>query len=188
LNPPQDTLSFAQVIKMATLADFDVLHFPASDIQQRKWAHPNVREAMRLHFGLKRAREEIIRLNVELRQQVTFMWEQHVCYWEAVRSAQWHDNALTAYIALQGSYQDCIFTHIYRVLYKTSQLPGFTGSLLPGTRTGSNLTNFRPPWVEQGNQTLDGDEFADVENEDFGEGKVEENLVVELFEQLTTTE
>lgn len=48
------------------LAEFDVLRFAQPGVQDEKWVTPACREAAVKHFKLSRAREEIIRLNVEV--------------------------------------------------------------------------------------------------------------------------
>jgi hypothetical protein len=51
---------------MVSLAEFDLLRDTRQDIRQFPWAQPLNREAMNLSFGIKRAKEEILRLNVEI--------------------------------------------------------------------------------------------------------------------------
>jgi hypothetical protein len=73
LNPPADTLLWQDIVKMATLANFDLLRLSHIDIRTLPWAQPAAREAMALHFGIKRAVEEIDHLNVEIHHLVTYM-------------------------------------------------------------------------------------------------------------------
>ena len=64
LNPPRDPLTCSTVLKAATVADFDLLRDTQTDIRCLPWTEPSRREATSYYFGIKRAREEIVRLNV----------------------------------------------------------------------------------------------------------------------------
>jgi hypothetical protein len=73
LNPPRNPLTWITVLKAATVADFDLLRDTRTDIRSLPWTEPSRREAMSYYFGIKRAHEEIIRLNVEITRLLTFM-------------------------------------------------------------------------------------------------------------------
>jgi hypothetical protein len=91
---------------------------------------------MRLHFGLKRAKEEICRLNIEIRRQITYMAEEYTLYEEVIKMLRSENPHLAAYIRMEAKYQYAVFAHVYRYIYKASQLDGFSGTLIPGTRSG----------------------------------------------------
>lgn len=48
------------------LAEFDLLQHAHDDIWEQKWARPAVCEATAKFFKLCRAKEEIVRLNIEI--------------------------------------------------------------------------------------------------------------------------
>ncbi|KAJ7792289.1 hypothetical protein B0H14DRAFT_2288394, partial [Mycena olivaceomarginata] len=73
LNPPMPRLSYEQVVEYAFLADFDILRDTRSEVQSKPWTRPAYRLAMDRYFKILRAREEIKRLNVEIRQVVTWI-------------------------------------------------------------------------------------------------------------------
>jgi hypothetical protein len=56
---------------MTTLADFDLLQDGKTSILNESWTDPETHAAISLHLRLKRAREEVHRLNIEIRQQTT---------------------------------------------------------------------------------------------------------------------
>src|ERR1700690_4193289 len=66
LNPPRRTLEWKEVVEYAFLADFDLLWDAHQNISHQVWATPAGRLAMDLHFKICQAKEEIIRLNVEI--------------------------------------------------------------------------------------------------------------------------
>ncbi|KAJ7911785.1 hypothetical protein B0H13DRAFT_2480003 [Mycena leptocephala] len=62
LSPPRERLTFAQVIQTTSLAEFDLLRDTRQDIRLLPWTQPSRREAVVLHYGIKRVKEEIQRL------------------------------------------------------------------------------------------------------------------------------
>ncbi|KAJ7192978.1 hypothetical protein GGX14DRAFT_305903, partial [Mycena pura] len=73
LQPPQISMSWADVIDYAFLAHFDILRDPEGSAALRAWSDPLARALMDGHFKIQRAKEEIKRLNIEIRRFVTYM-------------------------------------------------------------------------------------------------------------------
>ena len=67
LNPPRPPISWKDITQYTFLGEFDLLQHTRDDIRERVWAKPAVREATAKFFKLCRAKEEIMRLNVEMR-------------------------------------------------------------------------------------------------------------------------
>ncbi|KAK1222478.1 hypothetical protein PQX77_014684 [Marasmius sp. AFHP31] len=152
VNPPRPTLTFNQIVEMVTVADFDLLKDTRHNVSEFIWAREEHREAMRLHFRIQRAREEIHRLNVELKRLITFLIDDHADYYHAIKTTQSADPELAAELIRQQSYRTAIHTRIVQRLGQTSALRGFTGSLLPGERLSrdSTVTDVAPlpPWSD----------------------------------------
>ena len=72
-------MEWKEVIEYAFLADFDLLRDARQDISHRPWATPAGRLAMDLHLKISRAREEIDRLDVEVRHVATYLRDKD-CY------------------------------------------------------------------------------------------------------------
>ena len=53
-------------MKYTFLGEFDLLGHSHTDVQDQEWARPAVREATTKYFKLCRAKEEIVRINVEM--------------------------------------------------------------------------------------------------------------------------
>jgi hypothetical protein len=138
----QRSLVWQNIVSMATLADFDLLRDVENSVAKKPWAKPQVRDAMTLHFRIKRAREEIHRLNLEIQRQITYMQDEHMLYKITANRLREDQPNLAAYIAQEGLHRDTIFTYITFYLIKTSRLSIFSGKLAPGTRTGT--TQSRP--------------------------------------------
>ncbi|KAJ6614643.1 hypothetical protein B0H10DRAFT_1802889 [Mycena sp. CBHHK59/15] len=86
LTPPRERLVFADIINATSLVDFDMLRETRQDIREQAWTQPARREAMVLYFGIKRAKEEIQRLNVEISRLITSMLDENVDYYRAIAS------------------------------------------------------------------------------------------------------
>ncbi|KAK1228181.1 hypothetical protein PQX77_008784 [Marasmius sp. AFHP31] len=130
------TVTWAKIVEMANVADFDLLKNTHVDIGNLIWTKPEYREAMRLHFGLLRAREEKIRCNVEITRLITYMLDEHADYQLATHRLQEDDRNLVAELNRQARYREAVHSRIAERLALTSRLAGFTGTLLPGRREG----------------------------------------------------
>ncbi|KAJ6455539.1 hypothetical protein C8R47DRAFT_996729 [Mycena vitilis] len=139
LNPPRQQFTWADVTNLASLAEFDLLRDTRTDIRTLPWADPARREAMVLYFGIKRAKEEIRRLNVEIRRLLSFMIDDHVDYVKAIQaniSPSIPGSALAHELSIQLEHRNNVNRSIAERLVKTCHLVGFTGSLSPGQREG----------------------------------------------------
>ncbi|KAF7300328.1 hypothetical protein HMN09_00916100 [Mycena chlorophos] len=126
-------LTWTQILEMGVLEDFDLLRLGREDIRDAAWAQPGARVAMDLHFRLLRAKEEVVRCNVEIKQFSTWMKEERefLVYQERRVSLEGrHARALQIrkHRMLQGRFFDL---HRER-LEKLSAMEGFTGDIEPG--------------------------------------------------------
>ncbi|KAF7356780.1 hypothetical protein MVEN_01013300 [Mycena venus] len=151
LNPPRNPLSFIEVLQTASLAEFDILRDTRNDIRKLPWTNPARREAASLYFGIQRAKEEIIRLNVEISRLLTFMFDEHIDYYQAIQDTYLINPDLAHELSDRWVYRSRINESIIDRLIKTSRLPGFSGHLFPGQRVGRepslNLRYPLPPWA-----------------------------------------
>jgi hypothetical protein len=76
MTPPKPLLLWDEVVGYAFLAEFDLLREGREDIRTEPWALPAGRAAMDQHFKIRRADEEIARLNTEIPRLVTFMADE----------------------------------------------------------------------------------------------------------------
>lgn len=134
--PPRAALSWDSVITAVNLADFDLLRDARKDIRTLEWAQPANREGMVMYFQIKRAKEEIVRLNVEIRRLLTFLYDDHVDHYCAIQANLVLNPPLAFEISARWQYRSNIHNHIVRRLLQTSRLSGFSGSLFYGQRKG----------------------------------------------------
>ena len=152
LNPPRPELTWEEIVKMASLAEFDLLREARTDIRAQAWANRKNREAMNIHFEVKCAEEEIARLNVEIRHTLTSMLDEHCDYYEAISRHITSDPALAYELSTRWIYLDRIHARVAARLRQTAMLPGFSGMLTSGLRSGRSHTQERssiplPTWA-----------------------------------------
>ncbi|CAK5272797.1 unnamed protein product [Mycena citricolor] len=152
LNPPREELQWAKVVQTATLAEFDLLRNTRLDIRTLPWTAPSRREAGALYFGIKRAEEEIQRLNVEIRRLITFLLDEHVDFSCAITRNLSSNSPLASELSRRLEGKSRISASIVERLIKASRLPGFSGSLLPGDRLGRDPSLLQscpmPDWAQ----------------------------------------
>ena len=147
--PPRPLLSWESVIAAANLADFDLLRSTRQDIRKLEWAQPANREGMVMYFKIKRAKEEISRLNVEIWRLLTFLYDDHVDHYRAVSTNIMTDPTLAFEVSTRWQYRNQIHEGIVKRLLQTSRLPGFSGSLFHRERQGRDPSlnvDVRPPF------------------------------------------
>ncbi|KAF8873102.1 hypothetical protein BD779DRAFT_1452217 [Infundibulicybe gibba] len=153
LDPPRPPLSWAELVEAITVADFDLLRNARQDIRKLKWAQPANREAMNLYFRIKRAREEIERLNVEIRRLLSFMLDAHANFFRAIARNLIQNPTLAWELQQRWVYRQEINKGIVGKLLQASRLRSFTGTLQPGVRVGTTDACQGqevppPPWAE----------------------------------------
>jgi hypothetical protein len=158
---------------------------------------------MTYYFGIKRAHEEIVRLNIEITRLVTFMFDVHVDYYHAIQRYMIEDPPLACSLSQQWQYEDRINESVVHKLVQASRLPGFTGKLSIGSRIGRDttlnadvplphwaslidLTNVSSGDWDTGHRDRGEVEIAIDEDDIPREVNVDTELVVQLIERLST--
>ncbi|KAF8143148.1 hypothetical protein K438DRAFT_1876673 [Mycena galopus ATCC 62051] len=142
LDPPMSSLTWEQVVEYTFLADFDILRDTRAEVQSRPWTRPAYRLTMDTYFKIERAREEIVRLNIEIRRLVTWIQDEgrflrdreaSLCSSEGKTDEQAEADLLLAvqmklYRRQRSRFDD---KHM-EILRKLSKIKEFTGSISPG--------------------------------------------------------
>ena len=116
-----------------------------------EWAQPANREGMVMYFQIKRAKEEITRLNVEIRRLLTFLYDNHVDHFCDIHANKTVNPSLSNEIFLHWQYRTKIHEEIVKHILQTSKLAGFSGSFFYGQRKDRDVSlnaDIPPPsWV-----------------------------------------
>ncbi|KIY45570.1 hypothetical protein FISHEDRAFT_7610, partial [Fistulina hepatica ATCC 64428] len=111
------------------IGELALLQHSRHDIRALPWTQPLNREAARLHFKIKRAREEIVWRNVKIQRQITFMLDNFNDHQHAIAVVSTEDPDLAAELQEHLDYQVCLDGEVAQKLYAASRLSGFTGTL-----------------------------------------------------------
>lgn len=153
LNPPRDQISWSTIVNAVFLSELDILKDTRQDIRKLKWANIEHRQASQLYFSIKRAKEEIARLNVEARRLLTGMFDEHCEFRRAIASTVASDPPLSFELARIWSFRDKLNTKVAERLLSTSKLTGFTGDLTVGVRKGREVLagapDILPAWASK---------------------------------------
>ena len=125
-------LSWNDLTHLVSTSEFDLLRDPNGVVGNYAWAHPERRQAVTLHLKVKRAREEITRLNIEISRLWTFLADEHIDFEAAISSTYTSDPDFAAALRRRSTYRTLINSDIARRLMHTARLRGFTGSLVLG--------------------------------------------------------
>lgn len=139
LSPPRSKLTWNQVVEYAFLADFDLLRDTRQDIRKKTWAKPANRVLMDQFFKTQRAREEIQRLNVEIRRVITHISDEENYLLEQEEKIHAYDPVLAYHV---GNYrlQRTRFSSLHlKQFSKLAGMDGFTGTLTPGISVNKAL-------------------------------------------------
>ncbi|KAK7689644.1 hypothetical protein QCA50_007437 [Cerrena zonata] len=176
INPPRDRIDMSEITEYNFIEEFALLQDTRNDIRHKPWAKPLYREVFRLRHRIARAKEEILRCNVETRRLYTSIHDHDLLFKDTLAKLKSDESSL------YGAVRDFVIrrTRINLALLarvqQISTLDGFTGDISVGVRVGCATTAAAPaPEVtlldldgglvpdEPGN---DSDEL-DVEGEDF---------------------
>ncbi|KAK7063342.1 hypothetical protein R3P38DRAFT_2756286 [Favolaschia claudopus] len=136
LTPPGRSLKEEDIIEHGFLAEFDILRDIRGHIVSHAWATPAARTLLDSYHKLKRAKEEIQRLNIEIKRFVTYMDDEKELLLKTRREVE-QDNPILAFFIRRHGHQRGRFNTIH--MEKLRELAAklgddFTGSLEVGTR------------------------------------------------------
>ncbi|KAG2152785.1 hypothetical protein DEU56DRAFT_868810 [Suillus clintonianus] len=134
LNPPRPNISWKDIADYGFLGEFDLLRHSRDDIRSSDWSKPGHREATTKYFKLHRAREEITRLNVEVRRLRTAIHDEELGVSDVMQELLVSDPHLAC--ELQRQYRSRLAinaVHCYR-LSRIEKLAGFSGAKGVGVR------------------------------------------------------
>ena len=139
LDPPQPPLDWTQVSHYSFLNEFNLLRNTCHDISNAPWANPVVREAIKKHLRVRRAREEIDRWNIKVRRLFTSIYNEDQKLNNVLKVLVDKDNLI-----LGATREYCTRCHrvnafLLERIKCIFSLDGFIGTSTPGSRKGSCL-------------------------------------------------
>lgn len=166
LNPPRDTLDWSKVSHYSFLDQFNILQDTRHSVFEKPWAKPINRTLMKQHRRIERAREEIVRCNIETRRLHTHIIDEGKHFDTVARNLESSNSAMLGpvvdYIHRRKAVNNLLLARIGQ-LYN---LEGFTGNRSPGIRKGSSGVGSQ---VSSNSEAPDpgSDEGEDDEDDEF---------------------
>ncbi|KIK32736.1 hypothetical protein CY34DRAFT_100864 [Suillus luteus UH-Slu-Lm8-n1] len=140
LNPPRPKISWKDIADYSFLGEFDLLRHSRTDIRSEDWAKPAHREATTKYFKLCRAREELTRLNVEIRRLRTAIHDEQAQTIAVIEDLHLSDPKLAQELRRRWRLRGAInAVHLHR-LDQIECLTGFSGVRGIGVRLQINST------------------------------------------------
>ncbi|KAG6826205.1 hypothetical protein H0H92_000724 [Tricholoma furcatifolium] len=139
MTPPRKPLSWNEVVEYAFLADFDLLRDCREDVRERAWAAPAARLMLDQFFKMERAREEIHRLNIEIKRMITHMRDEEAFLAAKVRDIARTDEALAHQVNLHFEERTRFYDLHRRRFKQLATNPHFSGSIVPGVPVDKSL-------------------------------------------------
>ncbi|KAJ3727628.1 hypothetical protein C8R42DRAFT_694106 [Lentinula raphanica] len=159
------TLDWSQVTHYSFLDQFNILQDTRHSVLDKPWADPVIRHLMKQHRRVLRAREEIVRCNVEIRRLHTSIVDEDKHFSQVLERLRetpiYHP--VHEFIHCRCAVNRLLLSR----LHQTQALSGFTGHLTPGQRKGS-ITDSTSPHM-QNLPDPDSDGSDDEEDEEEGE-------------------
>ncbi|KAJ7223797.1 hypothetical protein C8J57DRAFT_1535947 [Mycena rebaudengoi] len=165
LTPPARTLEWAEVIDYMFLADFNLLRGGIQSDALRPWATPAAQMVLDAYFRIERAKEEVIRLDIEIRRVVTHIRDERAFFVAKEQEFNETDPCL-AFAIRQHRFQRERFDNVHMDQFRKLEKKlgrRFTGTLVPGVQLAPVVVE---PEMMDGVQEL-GREAAEAEALDF---------------------
>ncbi|KAJ7817185.1 hypothetical protein B0H14DRAFT_3474817 [Mycena olivaceomarginata] len=165
MDPPKTHLAWETVVEYAFLVEFDLLHEGREDIRTEPWTLPAGHTAMDQHFKIRRADEEIERLNVEMCRLMTYMGDERDFLVHHEQRLQEEGNEALALQVCRHHVECRRFDdgHVER-LWKLAKVLGFTGNLSRGVAVSTERqTEQRARALDEEDEEDEGDMDAIVD-------------------------
>ena len=166
LSPQAPQLSWKEVVQYAFLSDFDLLRCARDDIREKPWANPTNRILRDRFFKITRAREEIERLNVEIRRVMTYMQDEELFLEEQESLLQGTQPELAYQINLYRRERSRSNILHEQCFDKLAISPSFTGNMNPGSAIARPQTRSVAPCKDIPAAMNENAELEDDSDED----------------------
>ncbi len=170
LTPPRPAIDWSRVSHYGFLDEFHLLADTRNDIREKRWSEPMIRNLMKLRNRIVRAREELLRCNVEIRRLFTSIRDEEILLNTTL--ANHSDSplypAIKDYATLRRNVNQLLLHQIHTIF----AMSGYNGSKTCGTRAGSaeidrpDLNNVADPILPELDQPAENEDNGEEEDAD----------------------
>ncbi|EUC55579.1 hypothetical protein RSOL_123660, partial [Rhizoctonia solani AG-3 Rhs1AP] len=133
-TPPREEISTRKVMDLTKVADFRLLWECREEILTQKWTIPAIREATTHALRVDRAREEIMRVQVEVRRLETWMRDEVYHLTDTLRRLETQNSLLAHALRPQLEYQLRVNSITDTYIQRIKKHPQFEGEPDCGVR------------------------------------------------------
>lgn len=137
LIPPRSPIKWKELVDITFIDSFSILRVWGTDLQQERWANDAVRKAIVAWQHTLRAREEILRIEIEAHRLKTWMRDEEKLLGEKIEELNTAGGFLGRELAQRRDSLVRVHGNIRRTLSKLEATPGYRGSFSPGIRLGT---------------------------------------------------
>lgn len=127
LTPPRPTISAAEILDKTFLSEFDLLRDSRHQVQTKPWAQPATRLVIDQYFRLVRAKEEVERLNIEMRRMRTWIRDNETHMKAVLERLRLEDVDLAYEVQLRLRTRSLAHLGIEKQFKEVEGFLGFTG-------------------------------------------------------------
>ncbi|KAI0674307.1 hypothetical protein C8Q78DRAFT_1014194 [Trametes maxima] len=127
LVPPRPALDWAKVTHYTFLDEFELLRDTRNDIRTKPWAQPLARETMKKYRRILRAREELVRCDIEVCRLHTWIIDEQTALDCAVREAHSRRDHIAGPLDLYRVRRKQTNARLLAVISQLYALDGFSG-------------------------------------------------------------
>ncbi|KAG8717226.1 hypothetical protein FRC09_014581 [Ceratobasidium sp. 395] len=166
-NPPRKQLTPNEVFGLTRLSDFKLIRESRTEILTKRWAQPQIREATNHSLRVLRAREELLRLQIEVRRLQTWMRDEIHHIKHTLLTLQSAESPLVHTLQRHLDYQLCINAVNLAYLQRIEKHVYYNGPIGPGLRQlNADATGYTPHSILLTVGHVDSDPVDDTNESD----------------------
>lgn len=163
LQPPRPPLEWSKVSHFSFLDEFNLLRETRQDIREKPWTKPAIRETIRQYLRIQRAKEEVIRCNVEVRRLHTAIVVENEAFARILDALKMSNSPIFVAVREHCTRRCCISQQLLSRISQIHRLDGFSGDKSFGVRKGSSSVEI--PSAVTTDQLLENDETEGLDED-----------------------
>lgn len=137
LTPPREKLDWSKMSQVGYVEELTMLRSTRNDIRDKPWVKPVYREMLKLRHRVARAKEEVLRCNVETRRVYSAIYDETAIFSRVTEQLKATDNALLGPLCDFVTRRIGVNSRLLKYIQKIYSLVGFTGDRTRGVRVGT---------------------------------------------------
>ncbi|KAK7690568.1 hypothetical protein QCA50_005666 [Cerrena zonata] len=141
LTPPRPSLDWSDVSHYGLIEQYTMLRATNHNVSNREWSQPVYREILKCRRRVARAKEELIRCNIETRRLHTSIYDETIHFKTLLTKLKEDDSAMYGPTKAFVRHRTRIHQSLLKRVRQIISLVGFTGESTRGVRIGTENTS-----------------------------------------------